>query len=259
MVRGGRCVASGPVITVGIDLAASAATTAVAVLDWAGGMRVVGLVQPAGDDDILTACRGADKIGLDCPLGWPMPFVDFVTAHQEGRPVPPAGTVDERRALAYRATDLYCRDVFGMRPLSVSADRIGHAAFRAAALVPRLDPGTDRSGAGRVVETYPAGSLRRWGDANPHGYKGTAGQDRLTAKVDQLLTALPLTFGSDAIRQACTTSDHAFDAVLAGITARLALLPGALEPIPAEFAARARVEGWIAVPTVSSLRELATG
>lgn len=246
-------------ITVGIDLAASAATTAVAVLDWVGGVRVTGLVQPAEDDDIVAACRDADKIGLDCPLGWPVPFVDFVTAHRDGRAVPPAATIDQRRTLAYRATDLYCRDTFGMRPLSVSADRIGHAAFRAAALLPRLDPGTDRSGAGRVVETYPAGSLRRWGDADPHGYKGAAGRRHLAVKVTWLLTALPLTFGSDEIRRGCTTSDHAFDAVLAGITARLALQPGALEPVPAAFADLARVEGWIAVPTVSSLRELATG
>jgi predicted nuclease with RNAse H fold len=258
-MRVGRCVASNPVITVGIDLAASAATTAVAVLDWTGGVRVTGLVQPAADDEIVAACRNADKIGLDCPLGWPVAFVDFVTAHRDGRPVPPAGTIDERRALAYRATDLHCRDTFGMRPLSVSADRIGHAAFRAAALLPRLDLGTDRSGTGRVVETYPAGSLRRWGDADPHGYKGAPGRERLAVKVAWLLSRLPLTFGSDAIRRACTTSDHAFDAVVAGVTARLALQPGALEPVPAECADLARVEGWIAVPTPTSLRELATG
>ncbi|WP_375481766.1 DUF429 domain-containing protein [uncultured Jatrophihabitans sp.] len=246
-------------ITVGVDLAASAATTAAAVLDWTAtpGPRLLDLVQPADDGAIVAACEDADKIGLDCPLGWPLPFVDFVTAHRDGRPVADAGTVEQRRRLAYRATDLYCQQL-GMRPLSVSADRIGHAAFRAAALLPRLDTGTDRSGAGRVVETYPAGSLRQWGDASPHGYKGATGATRLTAKITWLLGVLPITFTSDVVRHAFTASDHAFDAVVAGITARLALEPDALLEIPPEWRDQARVEGWIAVPRPESLRELAT-
>ncbi len=244
-------------LTVGVDLAASAATTAVAVLDWTSRPCVVELIQPADDEAVVQACRGADKVGLDCPLGWPLPFVDFVIAHRDGRPVAGAATVEQRRQLAYRATDLHCQ-ALGMRPLSVSADRIGHAAFRAAALLPRLDPGSDRSGAGRVVETYPAGSLRRWGDANPHGYKGAPGQARLAAKVGWLLDVLPLAFGSPDIERACTTSDHAFDAVIAGITARLVLEPGAVDPIPDKLREHARVEGWIAVPTAGSLRALAS-
>ena len=244
--------------TVGIDLAASAATTAVAVLDWTSGRALVDIVERAEDDAIVEAARGAAKIGLDCPLGWPLPFIDFVTAHRDGRPVRPAGTVEERRALAYRATDRHCAAEFGMRPLSVTADRIGHAAFRAAALLPRLDPGTDRSGAGRVVETYPAGSLRQWGDARPHGYKGRARESELATKVAWLLDVLPLEFASEDARRAVATSDHAFDAVVAAITARVALEPDALVPVPPELLGLARVEGWIAVPTHDSLRALAT-
>ncbi|WP_281398007.1 hypothetical protein [Actinomadura alba] len=33
----------------------------------------------------------ADKAGIDCPLGWPDAFVDFVTAHRAGHVVTPAG------------------------------------------------------------------------------------------------------------------------------------------------------------------------
>ena len=53
--------------------------------------------------------------------------------------------------LVYRATDRYCIEQHGLRPLSVSADRIAHAAFRAAALLARLGA-TDRSGEGQSIE-----------------------------------------------------------------------------------------------------------
>jgi hypothetical protein len=51
-------------------------------------------------------------------------------------------------------------------------------------------------------------------------------------------------------------SDHAFDAVVAALTARAAMLPGGVDPVPAEFADLARVEGWIALPAPGSLSRL---
>jgi hypothetical protein len=61
----------------------------------------------------------------------------------------------------------------GVNPLSVSADRIAHAAFRCAGLLARLaalgEP-VDRAGSGVVVEVYPAAALRRLGLTH-RGYK----------------------------------------------------------------------------------------
>lgn len=144
-------------ITVGVDLAAEPRNTAVAVLEWAAGRGAVRALRVGADDArIVELCAGADKIGVDCPLGWPRAFVEFVTRHQAGAPLPPADTIPARRVLAYRRTDLWVAEQHGLRPLSVAADRIGHAALRCAGLLARLGEG-DRSGFGRVVEVYPAG------------------------------------------------------------------------------------------------------
>ncbi len=241
-------------ITVGVDLAAEPKTTAVAVLDWSAGPTVSALRCPADDAMIVTLAAGARKIGLDCPLGWPEPFVEFVLAHRAGRATAPADSVTARRPLAYRATDVYCQQQ-GLRPLSVSADRIAHAAFRAVALLPKLGAGADRSGAGLVVETYPAGSLRRWG-LSSRGYKQTAGRALLSETAARLCDATGVRFSRSVEQDLFTTSDHAFDAVVAALTARVATIPGGVDPIPAEHADLARVEGWIALPAAGSLRWL---
>jgi hypothetical protein len=76
----------------------------------------------------VEAVRQADKAGIDCPLGWPEVFVEFVTAHQRGNvSVPPdLPGRDWRRRLAYRLTDRAVREATGQKPLSVADDRIGH-------------------------------------------------------------------------------------------------------------------------------------
>jgi uncharacterized protein DUF429 len=137
--------------TVGVDLAVQPNHTAVAVLDWETGMaRLVGIEIPADDDAVLRWSVGADKVGIDCPLGWSAPFVEFLQAH---RVAAPAAALDWR-GLAYRRTDQYVRAVTALTPLSVSTDRIGLTAMRAARLESRLAAcGQDvrRDGAGLIV------------------------------------------------------------------------------------------------------------
>lgn len=97
-----------------------------------------------------------------------------------------------------------------------------------------------------MVEVYPAASLRIWGLPD-RGYKRTANLPRLADLVDRLRAAAPwLDLG--AYEPLCRGSDHAFDAVVAALTARAAALTLATRPADDEVAA-ARVEGWIAVPT----------
>ena len=90
------------------------------------GRRVL-LSLSLGVDDagIADAALSAAKLGFDCPLGWPDDFLRFLQAYQAGRVVPPQDVAgrDWRRRLAYRATDRAVREVTGLTPLSVAADR----------------------------------------------------------------------------------------------------------------------------------------
>src|SRR5207237_39506 len=76
----------------------------------------------------------------------------------------------------------------------------------------------DRSGAGAVVEVYPAASLRGWG-LRHRGYKRPRTPEVLAVAADDLLAAAPwLDCGphEETIRR----SHDAFDAVIAALTAR---------------------------------------
>jgi predicted nuclease with RNAse H fold len=245
-------------LTVGVDLAAEPETTAIACLDWSRGRASLrDLVLGAGDDQIVEAIKQADKAGIDCPLGWPAPFVEFVSAHQHGNVNVPPGLPgrDWRRRLAYRLTDLAAHEVTGRWPLSVAADRIGRTAMRAAGLLARLaadgDP-VDRTGTGVVVEVYPAASLRQWGLPSV-GYKGKANLAVLGDVVDQLRTAADW-LDLDPGEALCRSSDHTVDAIIAALTARAAA-QGLVTVPGADQLDTARSEGWIAIPTspISSL------
>ena len=61
--------------------------------------------------------------------------------------------------LTMRRTDVFVHEQLRLTPLSVSADRIAHVAFRCAVLLAKLDAAdapVDRSGSGPVAEVYPA-------------------------------------------------------------------------------------------------------
>lgn len=241
----------GPVITVGVDLAADPARTGLAVLHWtASGAQVRSAALGVDDDAIVAAVATADKVGIDCPFGWPEDFVEFVAAHRAGRlAVPDDAGRDWRRRLAYRRTDEVVREITGLIPLSVSADRIAHPAMRCAALLARLAAAgrpVDRAGHGLAVEAYPAAALKLWG--LPHrGYKRTARLDGLAEVLDRLTIAAPwLDLGAYA--ELCRRHDDVTDAVLAAFIARAAALGQVRWPAP-EDAARAAVEGWITLPT----------
>lgn len=237
--------------TLGVDLAAEAATTAIATIDWSPAGAAVHHVRVSVEDDVLVdAVRGATRTGIDCPLGWPEEFVTFLTAFATGTLAAPVSTGKAwRRRLAYRRTDEVVRERLGLVPLSVAADRIAHPALRCAGVLARLAAlGTpvQRDGSGAVVEAYPAGSLKCWG--LPHRrYKGTANAAARNALVDALLAAAPW-LDLAGFEPLCRASDHALDAVVAGLTARAAAL-GRTHPPAADEAAAALAEGWIALPT----------
>lgn len=235
-------------LTLGVDLAAADKRTAMATVEWLPDRAIVrDLVLDVSDARIVEASEHADKVGLDCPLGWPEPFVALVQAHRIGH-VTDADGAQWRRHLAYRLTDEVVREETGIIPLSVAADRIAHAAFRCVGLLAMLAAAghdVDRCGGGRVVEVYPAAALCRWGLAY-RGYKGRGQHVQHADLVTALREAAPwLELG--AFEGLCLRSHDAFDSVIAALNARAAAIGKAVQPSD-EQRTVARVEGWIALP-----------
>ena len=240
---GGRAGAAtvNRVLTVGVDLAAADQRTAIAAIEWSpSGAEVRDLAVGVGDDRIVEAFATADKVGLDCPVGWPVPFVDLIA----GRAPAPVDTgVRWRHSLAWRTTDdVVWKDV-GILPLSVSADRIAHAAFRCAGILARVDEPLD--GSGVLAEVYPAAALRRWGIP----VKGIKDPGVI---VDALVEKRWLRLGvhEDLMRR----SRDATDAVVAALVARAAAVGKGTRPGP-EHETVVRSEGWIVLP-IGSLDDL---
>jgi len=172
--------ADGVARVAGVDLAAEAAGTALAVLRVEPGCVALEHLRLGVDDDTLLAeTRAAELIGIDCAFGWPVDFVDFVARQASGARLTSDDTGDLawRRRLAHRETDRVVTERTGARPLSVATDRLGMTALRCAVLLDRLAGDgrvVDRAGEhpSAVVEVYPAMALRVWGLARP-GYKLT--------------------------------------------------------------------------------------
>lgn len=237
-------------ITAGVDLAAEAKGTAAAVITWdVSRARVTTLIEGAHDVDVLAVAREANKVGVDCPFGWPTQFVRLVGDHERGHlAVPLSSGRDWRRGLTMRLTDQHVHRVTGLTPLSVSADRIGHAALRWAAIAATLQAeGRDvsRDGAGLLAEVYPAAALCHW-QLPYRGYKGAANRSVRDGLVDRLRAVAPwLDLGEHV--EACRRSDHALDAVLCALVARAVALGTTDAAGPHQSIAA--VEGWIHVPT----------
>lgn len=249
--------------TVGIDLSAEAKGTAVASVEWSedGGPPVVVDVRVGADDEaVLDAIRGSDRAAIDCPLGWPDPFVELLVAHRGGWAPAPVGQsgLAWRRTLSRRATDLHvAATVPGAVPLAVAADRIAAVAMRCAGLQAALADGglpVDRTGAGLVVEVYPAAALRVWGFTS-RSYKGASHHLALGNLVDGLRAAVPALDWQGHDRD-CRSSDDAFDAVVCALLARAAHRGLTAGP-PADLVSRAATEGWIHLPVAGSLGLLA--
>ena len=231
--------------TVGVDLAAEPAKTALAVVRWeAGGATVEALSVHVTDADVVAAARSAARVGIDAPFGWPDAFVSFVDRHHRHHELDTSlETREQRRPLTKRRTDLLVQERSGIVPLSVSADRIAHVAFRCAGLLSALGV-TDRVD-GRAVEAYPAAALRAWGLRN-RGYKGS-GATGFADLVTAFFVACPwLDIGE--FESICRRSDDAFDAVVTALIARAVALGHSTLPLADDRPVAAR-EGWIHVPS----------
>jgi hypothetical protein len=255
--------------TVGIDLASRPQSTAMCVVTWEPGRARVGALVTDVDDDLLVAVlegRSAEapkpsKEAVDAPLGWPVDFVRGVS-DPAAWPVPIAG---DRRRLERRATDHWVHEREKKQPLSVTTDRIGYAAMRAAGLLAHLAAANgeriDRSGvSGLVCETYPDPALRRLGlwpdDAGPRAsYKHGAGAPLRGQIVERLGRLAPWLELRPELAQACVASDDCLDALVCALVARAAER-ALTDPPPQLLEAEARVEGWIHLPQPGALNGL---
>lgn len=238
--------------TVGVDLAAAPERTGLCEIDW-DARRVRLWPRPVDDDAIVSAIAASDLAGLDVPLGWPDDFVGALGAfhdHGDWLPAdiePPA----DRVALRYRLTDRVIQRA-GAQPLSVSTDRIGVPAMRAARLqhlLRRAGIPVDRSGTtGRIAETYPAGALRVWGLTH-RGYKRAANVATLQTLVAEVVARGGL-FGDAAAACLQRCDDDDFDAFVCALVARAVVLGLTAGPSDDELPV-ARREGWIHLPTGS--------
>jgi hypothetical protein len=237
-------------LTVGVDLAAQPAGTAVAAIEWSGpSARLVELQLGVEDAHIVDISRGASSVGIDCALGWPIEFVEFVSAHGRGEVAPREFSGKEwRQRIRYRDTDRYVHERIGKWPLSVATDLLSLAAMHGAELLEAFEASgvaVDRSGGGTLVEVYPAASLRIWG-IDVAGYKRD--RDSLAAAVGRVLDAAPWLTLTPVESALLARSNDSLDALIACFTARAHSL-GQTEAVPSGLMAAAKVEGWIALPS----------
>ena len=224
---------------------------------WGEGAGRVELLQlGVGDARVLEVIGEVDKAGIDVPFGWPAAFVEAVGRLDSGRGWPAGYLHADTSAYRYRRTDLHTwRTIGGPPPLSVSTDRIGIPAMRAAALLSRISPPVDRSGSGPAVEVYPAAALRIWGLSSSR-YKRADNRAGRAELVRQFLTLATWLEMSTEQQEGCRDSDDLFDSVVAACIARASAL-GLVHAIPEAELEAARREGWIALPTAGSLTLLA--
>jgi predicted nuclease with RNAse H fold len=224
--------------TLGIDLASSSAGTAACVIRWEERTARVEHLQAGVDDNELRRLASyVDKVGIDVPFGWPDAFVASVSAHHRMDAWPGFDSAN----LRLRRTDEFVWRKTRRQPLSVSADRLAVPAFRAARLLSEWQ--ADRTGAGRFVEVYPRAARARF-------------ELGRTRSIEELQDRAPwLTLAHDQ-ELACEQNADCFDALISSLVARASALH-LCEPIPDELLEPARREGWIALPLVGSLEQLA--
>jgi len=238
----------------GIDLAAGAKKTYACALVDRDGELGAELFAGCDDDRLLALAEGRQKVAIDAPFGWPRAFVEALDAHRrfEMWPAPDDGPPETfRAALSFRATDRVVMHT--RRPLSVSTDKLGVTAMRCAHLLQRWSSAgkpVDRAGGGRFVEVYPAGALVRWG-LHGAGYKGSD-KTALQALVTAVSDAVPQLRLSTHDRELCANVHDAFDALVAALVARAALL-GLTDLPPRPMREQAAEEGWIHLPLRGSL------
>jgi len=227
-------------ITLGIDLASQAKHTAICAIEWSTSAAIVRRIKlGCSDADLDALIADAGAVGIDAPLGWPVPFTAAVTDWSH-----PQWNNELRDQMRFRLTDFKVREICGKWPLSVSSDLIALPAMRAMALLQRHRVADRSGGNGQFFEVYPAASLQLWGFQS-RGYKGkgeTAEQGR-AAILQSIGNAMPWLEGAES----CGEDDNILDALVAAIATHQAWQKMTIRPSAEEIPTAAK-EGWIHLP-----------
>jgi len=272
--------------TLGIDLASQPRDTAACEVEWGpdGRGRVLDIRDRLTDAALLGLLDGPiTKVGIDAPFGWPLDFIEALTAFRDRGewPIPPDDPAALQRRLVLRETDEAVLRVTGnpqegdivprkgKQPMSVTTSWLAFPALRCARLLAevgrRAGEPVDRSGAGRFVEVYPDAALREWGlspagwSADPGSYKGPdpTAVGRRERLVDALLDELEGWVEIEPHLVAFSKrDDDALDALVCALVARAAELGATGQP-PGDSPLAAR-EGWIHLPRRGPLSGLAS-
>jgi hypothetical protein len=259
-------------LTMGVDLAAKPAKTAVCILRWGDGKPTVVMLARGKDQDgtplddkwISTRAAGLrndhgeiTKVGIDDPFGWPVEFLDAMTAYRSGPNWPT--TIDEPRdQFCLRETDRFILGHTGKRPLSVSTNLIAIPAMRCATLLTDIarHRGVDavaRGGSGLCCEVYPDPALRHWTGGSVawtdgKSYKGPTNSEKRRALLRVLTDDFPIADPQGALEQVELEDDY-LDALICALVARAAELGQTYLPEKGEQSDLAEVEGWIHLPS----------
>ena len=240
--------------TGGIDLATQPKKTGAVLITWDGERAADAQFIASPDDDALVELiLAADVTGIDVPLGWPIDFVKALNEHHAGGSMVPQGedAHEWRNRVVLRETDRFIWESAQKRPLSVAADRIALTAMRMSGIEARVKSSGvdyDRSGTGgsKVVEVYPAASLKQMGLDHGKYKKSTSGSAPVRRRIVEGLRGWMLPERDD-VWDRCVAQDDVLDAVVSAITARAVSL-GRTRPIPPAAMDAASVEGWIHIP-----------
>jgi hypothetical protein len=201
-------------------------------------------------------------VGVDIPLGWPSDFVEAVARHHRGDAWPSDDSAAAMESFRLRETDRWLtlhakrpgEPHARLHPMSVSSNLIAIPAMRMARVLGPLD----RSGAGKVIEVYPAAALFVWG-LPYRRYKGVK-PSRRDARHDlvlQLRALTPwLTASRDEDWERFRENDHELDALIAALVAK-AKDARLCDESYDTTSPSARMEGWIALPLTDALARLA--
>jgi hypothetical protein len=195
----------------------------------------------------------SDRAAIDSPFGWPEPFYAAISQWRDAGSFP----TGSREPLRLRATDLYVKERT-LTPYSVSADKIGALAMRCALLLTGLADAEqaqlDRVD-GKAIECYPSAALYRFGFGRAELKNAKTDQDVRRRLLNEILARAPWLKVDECTQAKLARVGHSFDAFIAALVARAAVL-GMTDRPPPRLAGLAAVEGWIHLPFPDALASL---